>query len=355
MKDAILDLDLKPGDRARTQRVSVSDTRRIALMDLRISLFLFAILFGASCDALAQSYPVRPIRFVVAVPPGGPADTIARIIGNSLTRSLGQQVIVDNRPGASGNIGANIVAKSAPDGYTLFLGSSSEWMNPGAYDSLPFDPIKDFTPITMVISFPSILAASPSLPVKSIQELITLARSKPDKLRYGSSGVGGMSHLIMELFRSTTNIKMLHVPYKGGGPTRLALLQGEVQVMFSTPGEIIANAQAGGNVKFKPLMVTSHKRLAALPDVPSCDEAGFPEMSVTSWNGVLAPAGMPANLVNSLRAEIVKAVDTAERRAWLNARGMDVTATSPQEFASIILRDYTKWFKFVKDHRIHVD
>lgn len=303
--------------------------------------------------AYGQAYPARPIRLVVPFPPGGPADTIARPVAQGLTENLGQPVVIDNRPGATGTIGASLVAKSAPDGYTLLLGTSNELcMSPGLYDKLPYDPTRDFAPITTVIVFPNVLVVPPGLPVKSVEELVVLARSKQGRLNFATSGPGSTNHLTGELFKSIARVDVAFVPYKGGGPAVTALMGGHVDAMFATMPSAVTYIQGG---KLKALLVTDNKRWAVLPNVSSAKEAGMPDLVVTTWNGVLAPAGTPAKLISRLNTEIVRVTNTREMKDRMAAQAADVLTTAPEEFATIIRKDFAKWLKVVKDSGVRAD
>jgi tripartite-type tricarboxylate transporter receptor subunit TctC len=312
-----------------------------------------AAVFLVAAGAHAQAYPAKPIRLVVPFPPGGPADAVARPLAQKLTETLGQPVVIDNRPGATGTIGASLVAKSPPDGYTLLLGTSNELaMSPGLYEKLPYNPNEDFAPLSIVIIFPNILVTHPSLPVKSTSDLVALARSKPGQLNFATSGPGSTNHLTGELFKSLARAKVAFVPYKGGGPAVTALMGGHVEAMFATMPSAVSFVQSG---KLKALMITDQKRWNVLRDVPNATEAGLPDLVVITWNGVLAPAGTPAPLISRLHGDIVKIANTQDMKDRMAVQAAEVFTTSPGEFAGILRKDFAKWLKVIKDSGARAD
>ena len=318
---------------------------------LGVSCFLPVLL--AAQGLLAQTYPAKPIRLVVPFPPGGPADAVARPLAQKLTETLGQPVVIDNRPGATGTIGAGIVAKSPPDGYTLLLGTSNELaMSPGLYGKLPYNPNEDFAPLSIVIVFPNILVTHPSLPVRSTAELVALARSRPGQLNFATSGAGSTNHLSGELFKSLARVKVSFVPYKGGGPAVIGLMGGHVEAMFATMPSAVSFVQSG---KLKALMITDQKRWSVLREVPNANEAGLPELVVITWNGVLAPAGTPAPLVARLHADILKVANTQDMKDRMAVQAAEVFTTSPDEFAGILRRDFARWLKVIKESGARAD
>ena len=313
---------------------------------------LFTALLAAGA-AWAQAYPSKPVRLIVPFPPGGPADAVARPLAQKLTETLGQPVVVDNRAGATGTIGAGLVAKSPPDGYTLLLGTSNELaMSPGLYGKLPYNPNEDFTPLSIVIIFPNILVTHPSLPVKSTAELVALARSRPGQLNFATSGAGSTNHLSGELFDSLAKIKVSFVPYKGGGPAVTALVGGQVEAMFATMPSAVSFVQIG---KLKALMITDRKRWSVLRDVPDAAEAGLPDLVVITWNGVLAPAGMAAALVARLHADIVEVSNTQDMKERMAAQAAEVHTTLPGEFSAILRKDFEKWLAVIKHAGVRAD
>ena len=306
-----------------------------------------AIALFVAANACGQSYPAKPIRLVVPFPPGGPADSVARPLAQKLTEALGQPVVIDNRAGATGTIGAALVAKSPPDGYTLLLGTSNELsMSPGLYDKLPYNPAEDFAPLSIVIVFPNILVVHPSLPVKSVAQLVALARARPGQLNFATSGLGSTNHLTAEVFRSISRIKIDYVPYKGGGPAVTDLMGGHVDTMFATMPSVVTFVQSG---KLKALVVTDEKRWPAVAEVPSAKEAGLPDLVVITWNGVLAPAGMPPALIAKLHADIVRVANSQDMKDRMATLAAEVVTTSPEEFAAILRNDFQKWLKVIKD------
>ena len=295
--------------------------------------------------AHAQNYPQKPIRLILPVPPGGVADVIARPLAQKLTLAMGQSVVLDNRPGATGAIGLQLVAKAAPDGYTLLWGSTNTLcMGAALYAKSP--PIEDYAAITPVIIFHNVLVVNAALPVKSVAELIDYAKARPEDLKFASSGDGSTNHLTAALFQTLTKTRITHVPYKGGGPALIDVLGGHVQAMFATVPSAVAYIKDG---RLKALVVTSEKREAALPGIPSANEAGLPGLIVSTWNGVLAPAGTPRAIVAKLNAEIAKAAHMPEMVERYAAQAAEVYTTTPEEFATIVRNDFAKWSKVVKD------
>jgi tripartite-type tricarboxylate transporter receptor subunit TctC len=295
-------------------------------------------------STLAQSYPVQPIRIVVGFQAGGGVDMSARAIGKYLTESLGQSVIVDNKPGAAGNIGANFVAKAAADGYTLLMANSTIAM-PSLFVKLPFDVSKDLDPISVVAIGPSVLAVHPSVPVNSIKELIALAKAKPKPLIYGSGGIGNITHLEMELFNAMVGIQMVHVPYKGSAPSVIGLMSGEVQMIFTSIPSALSQIRAG---KIKALGVSILRRSSALPDVPTIDEAGLPGYDAATWYGLFAPAGTSKNTLGILGKEIVKIMSVPEIKERFASDGFEPVGSSPGEFSKFLREELPKWAKAIK-------
>ena len=300
----------------------------------------------AASLALAQSYPSKPVRLVVPFPPGGPADSVARVLAQKLTDVLGQQVVVDNRAGATGTIGAGIVAKAPPDGYTLLLGTSNELaMSPGLFDKLPYDPTKDFAPLSNVINFPNILVVNPHLPARTVTELVALARAKPGQLSFATSGIGSTNHLTGVVFQDIQKVKVNYVPYKGGGPAVTDLMGGHVDSMFATMPSVVPFVKSG---KLKALVLTDNKRWPALPDVPSAKEAGVPGLIVITWNGVLAPAGVPDAVIAKLNADITTVANSPDMKERMKAQAAEIATTTPEEFAAMLRNDFAKWSKVIK-------
>ena len=299
----------------------------------------------ATCAA-AQSYPVKPVRIMFAQAPGSASDFISRVVGNALSENLGQPIVIDARPGAGGVLGTEVAARSAPDGYTLFMGNNStHGSNPAVYAKLPYDAVKDFAPISFVASVPYVLVVDPSLPVKTVKEFIALAKSKPGKMNYASAGNGSTHHFCGELLKSMTGIDIQHIPYKGSGPGIAGLLGGEVSMMFSNVADIGSQIRAG---KVRPLAVTSRKRASSLPDVPTMAEAGLPDFEITSWFGLLAPAGTPSAVIGRLNAETAKVLGKAEVKATLAAQGLEVAPSSPEQFAAHIKSEIARFTQIAR-------
>jgi len=314
---------------------------------LRAAALLVALLAAALSQAASgQAYPARPLHFVVAFPPGGGTDIVARAIAEKLARSLGQQVVVDNRPGAGGNVGTEIVAKSAPDGYTILMGSVGPLaINPSLFASLPFDPLRDLAPITLAATTPNVLVVHPSLPVRTVQDLIALARARPGALNFASSGHGTPAQLAGELFNVAAGVKMVHVPYKGAAPALADLLGGQVQLMFSTMPPALPHIREG---RLRALAVTSLRRSAAMPELPTLDEAGLPGFEAVTWHGVLAPAGTAPEIVERLNRELVAVLHAPDVVARLSAQGAEPVGSTPQEFARYIREESAKWARVVR-------
>lgn len=310
-------------------------------------LILLGVLGGLGGESsFAQTYPVRPIRMIVAYPPGGGTDIVGRMMAQKLGENLGQTVVVDNRGGATGNIGTELAARATPDGYTLLMGNvAPNAINVSLFKKLPFDPVKDFAPVSLVAVTPNILVVPPSFPVKTVKDLIALAKSKPGALNFPSAGIGSSSHLAGEMLKSMAGIDMVHVPYKGGGPALIALLSGQVQLMFATLPAAMPHVKSG---KLRPVAVTTAHRSLALPELPTIAESGVPGYEAATWYGLLAPAGTPKAIVGRLHAEIVKILAT-DTRQQLVAQGFEPVGNTPAEFAAYIKSEITKWGKVIRD------
>ncbi len=314
---------------------------------------LAALLALVALGASAQAYPTRSIRLVVPFPAGGTTDILARAAAQKLTESMGQSVVVDNRPGAAGNIGADIVAKSAPDGYTLLMGTvGTHAINASLYSKMPYDHVKDFTPIVLVAGVPNVLVVNPAVPVNSVGDLINLAKAKPGSINFASSGSGTSIHLSGELFKTMAGVDMTHVPYKGSSPALTDLMGGQVQVMFDNLPSSLPQIKAG---KLRAVAVTSVKRAPALPDVPTIAESGLPGFEASSWFGILGPAGTPANVVSRINAEVNKWLQSPEAREHLLAQGAESAGGTPERFAAHIRAETDKWAKVVKASGAKVD
>jgi tripartite-type tricarboxylate transporter receptor subunit TctC len=295
--------------------------------------------------AQAQQYPARPVRIVVPSAPGGGTDITARILAPKLSEQLGQQFVVENRAGAGTMIGGEVVARAAPDGYTLLMGISTLAINPATYKKVPYDALRDFAPISHVVSLPNVLVTHPSLPVKTVKELIAFSRARPGELYYASAGVGTSPHLSTELFLLMGGIKMVHVPYKGSGPGIVDIVAGHVSVMTPSILSGLPHIKSG---RLRGLGVTSAKRAGGVPDIPTIAEAGLPGYEAVQWFGLLAPAATQREIVNRLHAETVRALQSAEVRNRLSADGADPVGSTPGEFATFLRSETTKWAKVVK-------
>src|SRR5688572_15991252 len=313
----------------------------------RVSAAAFAGAFaGAEATAAwAQQYPYRPIRFIVPYGAGGASDISTRIIASRLAESLGQQIVVDNRPGAGSIIGTDLLAKSAPDGYTLMMANISFSANPALHSKLPYDARKDFTPISRVDVMPNVLLVHPSVPAQSVAELIALAKAKPGQLNYASAGVGSANYLNTELFQSQAGVKVVHMPYQGGGQAVGALVGGEAQMLFITVPPALRHIKSA---RARALAVTSLKRIAALADVPTLGEAVLPGFEFYEWHGVLAPAGTPPAVISRLHSEINKIVAMPEVRERISNLGADAVGSTPAEMAQHVNAEIAKWRKVLK-------
>jgi tripartite-type tricarboxylate transporter receptor subunit TctC len=295
--------------------------------------------------ASAQQYPVKPVRVVIPWPPGGSNDVVGRVVTQKLSDTMGQQFIVDNRGGASGIIGADSVAKSPPDGYTLMIHSATHVANPHLYRKVPYDTLKDFVAIAPLSVQIGMLVVHPALPVKSVKEFIALAKSKPGQLTYSSSGNGSFVHLSMALFASMAGIKMVHVPYKGGGPAAISIASGETQAQMGTVGSVIQQVKQN---RVRALAVTSDKRVDAFPNLPTIAVAGVPGYEFTAWIGMLGPAGLPKAIVDRLNAEVNKILRMPDVAANLKAQTLEPLIMTPEQFARRLKSDYDKYEKVVK-------
>ena len=306
-----------------------------------------------SAPVVAQSFPTKPVRWVVPFPPGGGTDTISRTLAVKLGDLWGQQVVADNRPGGGGTIGMAVAAKLPPDGYNLVLGQlANVGIAPALYPKLPYDPVKDFTPITLALTSPLILVVHPSVPAKTVKDLIALARAKPDAITFGSPGNGTTGHLATEIIRSVGKVKMVHIPYKGAVPAFTGLLGGEVAVYMSSIQPAMPMLKAG---RVRALGVTGSTRIATLPDVPTIAETGLPGYEVTNWYGVMAPAGVPKDILTKLHADLVKVMKQPDVQQRFAAEGGDATPNTPEQFAAFIKNEITKWGKAVRESGAKVD
>ena len=307
----------------------------------------------AATPARAQDYPTRPVKLVVPFPPGGPLDATGRLVAQKLTETWGQSVVVENKPGAGGNIGADLVAKSPPDGYTILLGAlSTHAVNPSLYPKMPYDALKDFVPITLLAITPNVLVVNPSLPVNSVKELIAYAKANPGKLSFGSGSNGSAGHLAGELFKVDTGTDIVHIPYKGGAPATQALLAGDVQFMFDNLANAQAQVKAG---KLRALAVTTAQRSKLAPELPTMVEAGVPGFDISTWYGLMAPAGTPKDVIAKWNTEVVKLLNSADVRERLMAQGAEPAPTTPAEFTAFIEREIPKYARIVKASGAKID
>ena len=306
--------------------------------------YLLLVMFVAA-SASAQNYPSKPVRIIVPYAPGGSVDTVARLVGQKFTKELGQPFIIENRAGASGNIGTDSAAKAAPDGYTLLMSSSPPLAaNIHLFKKLEFDPFKDFAPIMLIVNQPNVLVLNPSVPAGNVKELIELAKSRPGKLTFGSSGVGASQHMAAELFMMMTGVSMKHVPYKGGGPAMVDLIGGHIDLMLETAPSAIPFVKSG---KVKALAVTTLQRSGMLPDVPTLDEAGLKGYEFRGWIGLVAPAGTPKEIIAKLHEQLQKDV-TGDMRKQYGEMGLDIAGGTPQQFADFIRKDSDMYANLVK-------
>ena len=294
-----------------------------------------------------QAYPTKPVRFVIAFSPGGPSDILTRLVGTKLSEAMGQPFVFENRPGAGGNIAGEFVAKAPPDGYTLLMGNNSILAtNASLYKKMNFDPVKELAPVALLASQPNILVVHPSLPVKSVKDLVALAKSRPGQLNYASSGSGAAAHLAAELFKSSTGVSMVHIPYRGAGPALADMLAGQCQVMFATALSVQPHIKSG---RLRPLAVTTSRRSATFPDLPTVAETGVKGFEATTWHGVVVTAGTPQAVIDRLNAEINKILKMPDMRERLRNQGAEIIGGTPQQFAAYIQAEIPKWAKVIKD------
>jgi tripartite-type tricarboxylate transporter receptor subunit TctC len=330
------------------ERVGVSEEKsrrsRTAARPWRPLVVLAGLCLAGS--AWSQAYPTKPVRIVVAFSPGGATDVISRIVGGKLAERWGQQVLIDNRPGAGGSIGAEHVARSAPDGHTLIMGSLSEIaINPALNPKLAYDPARDFAPVVLVASVPLALCVHPSIPVRSVKDYVALARAKPQSINYASSGAGTTTHLGMELLRTAAGIELVHVPYKGGPPGAADVVAGQVQAILGTVSTVLPFSRAG---RMRCVAVTSTRRSGSFPEVPTVAESGYPGYEVVLWSGLLAAAGTSADIVARVHGETAKILALPDVREGLARQGADIDLKSPAEFAAYLTTELAKWSKVVK-------
>jgi tripartite-type tricarboxylate transporter receptor subunit TctC len=305
-----------------------------------------AAVLGSSVAAAAQNYPAKPVRFVVPFAPGGSTDTLARSMGGKLSELLGQQVVIDNRPGANGDIGTSIVARAVPDGYTVVLGYIANFgIGPSLYDKMPYDPVKDFAPITQVAGASNILVIHPSVPAKNLKEFIAYAKANSKKVTFASASVASVGHLTGELLNDLAGIDMVHVPYKGSGQAITDLVGGHIKVMISGMASTLPHVKSG---KLRGLATTGARRTPATPDLPTIAESGFPGFEASSWFGVFAPAKTPKPIISRLNQDIIKALQDPAVAKRLADVGFEITTGTPEQFAAYIQAEIKKWAKVVK-------
>jgi len=334
------------------QIVSAHVRRRLILVP---ALAAVAVCLPAawSDGAFAQAFPSKPVKLVIPFPPGGSLDAVGRAIADKLTQMWGQSVVVDNKPGAGGNIGADFVAKSAPDGYTVVMGAlSTHAVNPSLYPKMPYDAVKDFAPISLVAITPNVLVVNPSLPVNSVKDLIAYAKANPGKLSFGSGSNGSAGHLAGELFKVDTGTDMVHIPFKGGAPALQALLAGDTQLMFDNLANSMQQVKAG---KLKALAVTTEKRSALVPDLPTMAESGVPGFDISTWFGIMAPAGTPPDVIAKWNTDLVKVLNSPDMRERMTAQGAEAAPDTPAEFSAFIARELAKYARIVKASGAKVD
>jgi tripartite-type tricarboxylate transporter receptor subunit TctC len=317
--------------------------RRTSYSALPVLLGSALLLSTYLAPATAAEYPTKPVRLVIGFAPGGGTDTTARALSQKLSAAFGQQVVVDNRPGHSGTIAADIVSNATPDGHTVLLGTIALVVNPSLTEKMPFDTLKDLAPVTQAADSTNVLVLHPSVAAKSVKELIALAKSKP--LNGGSSGIGGTGHLAIELFNLQAGTKITHVAYKGGGPAMVDLLGGNIQLIFATAASAIGHIKAG---KIRAIAVTTSKRSALVPDLPTVAEAGLPGYEANNWNGFFVPAKTPRPIVNRLNKEITAALNAPDIKEFLFKQGLDAAPNTPEQFAAYMKSEMAKWAKVIK-------
>lgn len=312
----------------------------------------FAVSFTAAAAVAQPTYPTRPIRMIMPFAPGGSADNLGRILQPGLADALGQQIVIENRPGASSVIGVDLTAKSAPDGYTIVLITTTHTVNPSLMKKLPFDPVKDFAGISLVVSQPNLLAVHPSLPVKSVKDLVALAKAKPGAITFASGGNGSSPHLSGELLNLVAGIKLIHVPYKGSGPGVTDLLGGHVHLMFAGPLAFVPHIKSG---RLRPLAIADTRRSPLVPDVPTMAEAGFAGVETGTWYALLAPAKTPRPIIDTLHRAVAATLKQPDIRGRMDAQGVDIVASTPQELDRHLQAEVDKWAKLVKAANITVN
>jgi tripartite-type tricarboxylate transporter receptor subunit TctC len=322
-------------------------------MKIATKLALTMMLGMATVNAHAQTYPAKPVRFIVPFPPGGPTDIMGRLAAQRLTEAWGVQVVADNRAGAGGNIGSELCAKSPPDGYTICMMTVAQSISPSIYPKLGFDPLKDFAPVTLMATLPSLLMVHPSLPVKNVKELVALAKAKPATLTYASTGNGTSPHMLMEMFKwMAGGINLVHVPYKGASPAMIDQISGQIDVAFSTAIAALPFVQQG---KVRAIAVSTKDRFAPLPDLPTVEQGGIKGYDGSSWQGVVMPANTPRDMVAKANAELVKMLKSPDMREKILLQGGIAIGNSPDEFAAYMKSEIDKWAKVAKAANVRVE
>ncbi len=304
------------------------------------------LLLGMSGALWAQNWPTKPIRMIIAFPPGGPTDLVSRVLAQRLSEQLGQQVIVDNKPGAGGNIAAELSAKAAPDGYTVFYNTSAIVIGPALYGKVNYDPLKDFAPVALTASVPLVLVVNPQLPARSVKEFLDLAKSRAGALNYSSSGTGTITHLASAMMSTQMGLQTQHIPYKGSAPGLVDLVAGQTQFMIDTMNTVLPYARDN---RLRGLAVTGSKRSALMPELPTLAESGMPGFEAAAWQGIVVPTGTPADIIQKLNAEVNKALAHPDVRSRLAAQGADILGGSPAEYAAYLRTEIPRWAKAVKD------
>ena len=317
---------------------------------LRIVLMTTASLMAA--PLAAQPYPSKPVRLIINFPPGGPTDIMGRLAADALSKAWGAQVIADNRAGAGGNIGFELCAKSPPDGYTLCMMTVAQSIAPSVYARLAFDPLRDFTPVTMLAILPSLLLVHPSVPAKNVRELTALAKAKPGALTYGSTGNGTSPHMMMEMYKALAGINLVHVPYKGASPAMIDQISGQIEVAFSTAIAALPFVQQG---KVRAIAVTTRDRFPPLPELPTMEQSGVKGFDASSWNGIVMPAATPRDIVAKINAELVKMLKTPEMKEKILQQGGIAGGNSPEEFSAFIKAEVEKWARVAQAAKVRLD
>jgi tripartite-type tricarboxylate transporter receptor subunit TctC len=313
---------------------------------------LAALTTMPAAGAYAQQYPAKPVRFIIPFPPGGPTDLMGRMAAERLSRAWGVQVIPDNRAGAGGNIGTDLCAKAPPDGYTLCIITVAQSISPAIYSKLPFDPMKDLTPITLMATLPSILTVHPALPVKNVKELIALAKAKPGELSYASTGNGTSPHMMMEYFKVLTGVNVVHIPYKGQAPAVIDQISGQVQLAFNTAITVLQHIKAN---QLKAIAVSTKQRFSAMPDLPTVEEGGVKGFEGSSWNGIVVPVGTPREVSTRVYQELSTMLKAPETREKLVGQGAIAGGDTPEEFAAYMKAEIEKWTKVAKFAKVKLD